>query len=109
MIPDPNAALVEELAGHVYEDGCPINQREMSILVSVIIARLAELGRLVPEGWVAVPVEPTNAMIFSALEWGLQHMKAHGVDGLSPWQDFPPPGATAVGMFTAMLNARPKL
>ena len=47
---------------------------------------------------VVVPKEPTDAQIISALEWSLEWMRVHKVDGLSPFKDYPPVKDTIKGM-----------
>lgn len=41
--------------------------------------------------FLAAAEEPSNQMIMAALQAGLDFMKEKGVDGLSPWQDYPKP------------------
>lgn len=71
------------------------------------IARIAlqagvpELQGDKPKGWIA-PWEATESMYEGALEFALQRMEAAGVDGLSPWKDYPPIRGTTEGMFAAM-------
>lgn len=60
-----------------------------------------------PAGWQLVPEEPTTAMYKAALEFALAHMKEHGVDHLSPFEDYPPLRGTTFGMYRAMLAASP--
>lgn len=56
---------------------------------------------------VVVPKEPTDAQIISALEWSLEWMRAHKVDGLSPFKDYPPVKDTIKGMYAAMIAVAP--
>jgi hypothetical protein len=58
-------------------------------------------------GDVVVPREPTDEMIVAALEWSLEWMRGHKVDGLSPFKDYPPVKETTAGMYRAMLAASP--
>jgi len=55
-------------------------------------------------GWIA-PWEATDGMYKSALEFALIRMEEAGVDGLSPWKDYPPIRGTTEGMFAAMRDA----
>jgi hypothetical protein len=57
---------------------------------------------------VTVPAEPTDAMVIAAMEWALDWMKQNGVDGLSPFKDYPPVTETTQGMYRAMIAARPQ-
>lgn len=63
------------------------------------------IKKLNAAGFAIVPKEPTNAQIIAALEFALAWMSQNGVDGLSPFKDYPPPGETAKGMYRAMLDA----
>lgn len=56
---------------------------------------------------VVVPKEATDAQIISALEWSLEWMRAHNVDGLSPFKDYPPVKDTIKGMYACMIAAAP--
>lgn len=58
------------------------------------------------EGLVIVPKEPTDRQVAAALEWALDWMKQHGVDGLSPFKDYPPVAETTRGMYRAMVAPR---
>lgn len=50
---------------------------------------------------------PTDAQIIAALEWSLEWMRKHGVDGLSPFKDYPPVKETIRGMYQVMVAAAP--
>jgi len=65
----------------------------------------AVLSALAAEGFVVVPKEPSIAQHIAAMEFALGHMKAYGVDGLSPFKDYPPLRETTAGMYRAMLQA----
>jgi hypothetical protein len=53
------------------------------------------------------PKEPTDAQVIAGLEWSLEWMRAHKVDGLSPFKDYPPVKDTIKGMYAAMIAAAP--
>lgn len=55
--------------------------------------------------WRSVPERPTDAQTIPALEWSLEWMRAHNVDDLSPFKDYPPVKDTIKGMYAAMLAA----
>lgn len=65
----------------------------------------AALSALAAEGFVVVPKEPSIAQHIAAMEFALGHMKAYGVDGLSPFKDYPPLRETTAGMYRAMISA----
>lgn len=50
--------------------------------------------------------EPTDVQIIAALEWSLEWMRIHNVDGLSPFKDYPPVKETIIGMYRAMVAVR---
>lgn len=50
---------------------------------------------------------PTDAQIIAALEWSLEWMRKHNVDGLSPFKDYPPVKETIAGMYQVMIAAGP--
>jgi hypothetical protein len=54
-------------------------------------------------GFVIVPKEPTNAMICAALEASLDIMAETGVNALSPFKDYPPPGEVTKRCYRAMV------
>lgn len=51
--------------------------------------------------------EATDEQIIAALEWSLEWMRRHNVDGLSPFKDYPPVKETIKGMYSAMIAASP--
>lgn len=51
---------------------------------------------------------PTTEMLIAGLERGLAWMKEHGVNALSPWQDYPRPVDTLRVVYTAMREAERK-
>jgi len=75
------------------EIGSPAEPADMRLARAAIIAYLRE------------SMEPTDAQYKASLEFGLEHMKAHGVDSLSPFKDYPPLRSTTEGMFKAMRQA----
>jgi hypothetical protein len=63
------------------------------------------MGELKAAGYAFVPEEPTNQQVIAALEWALSWMTENGVDGLSPFSDYPPVGQTTKVMYRAMIGA----
>lgn len=59
-------------------------------------------------GLAVVPREPTNEMLIASHEAALAWMKQHGVDGLSPFKDYPSPTATTRVCYIAMIDAATK-
>lgn len=64
----------------------------------------AVIVALKERGYVIVPKEPTDQMTASALEESLRIMKEHGVDGLSPFKDYPSPIETTRRVYRVMIN-----
>jgi hypothetical protein len=54
-----------------------------------------------------VPVEPTGYMLAAGLRESLAIMKEHGVDGLSPFKDYPSPTEVTRRVYKAMIDAAP--
>lgn len=65
----------------------------------------AQMEAALPAGYTIVPVEPTNEMICAALQASLDLMKEAGVDGLSPFTDYPAPGEVTKRCYRAMIAA----
>jgi hypothetical protein len=63
------------------------------------------LNQLEADGFTIVPKEPTDAQVINALDWALEWMRQHKVDGLSPFKDYPPVRETTKGMYRAMILA----
>lgn len=59
----------------------------------------------IPDGWKLVPQEPTNDMIAAALQASLDIMKENNVSALSPFTEYPAPGAITRRVYRAMLDA----
>lgn len=51
------------------------------------------------------PSEATDKMVARGLEESLAIMKEHGVDGLSPFSDYPSPSETIRRVYRAMIAA----
>lgn len=55
-------------------------------------------------GYAIVPTEATTAQVISALETSLKIMTENGVDGLSPFQDYPNPAETTRRVYREMVK-----
>lgn len=55
-----------------------------------------------------VPKEPTALMLAEGLRESIAVMKEHGVDGLSPFKDYPSPTEVTRRVYKAMIQAAPK-
>jgi len=62
----------------------------------------------VQDGWKLVPVEPTPGMLAAALQASLGIMNENGINGLSPFKDYPSPTETTRRAYIAMLSASPQ-
>jgi hypothetical protein len=65
----------------------------------------AILEALNDAGFAIVPKEPTTAMICGALEASLEIMAENGVNALSPFGDYPPPGEVTKRCYRAMIKS----
>jgi hypothetical protein len=52
-----------------------------------------------------IPTEATDQMVIAGLEEALAIMKEHGVDGLSPFSEYPSPIETTRRVYGAMVRA----
>lgn len=68
-------------------------------------AALAAADAVVGETHWLAPREPDGFALAAMYEWALEWMKKNGVDGLSPWSDYPPLNDTTRGMLTAYRDA----
>ena len=63
------------------------------------------LRELDKAGFVIVPKEPSDSMLAAALQSSLDMMKECGVDGLSPFEDYPSPAELTKRAYRAMIRA----
>ena len=90
---DQFAKDIADAIGHGQREKC---ERHAKYLVSLGYRRVGPDEAVVPR-------EPSNEMLLAGLERGLAWMEEHGVDGLSPWQDYPKPTETMRVIVRAML------
>ncbi len=90
----------------VAPDGALLDQA-----TDVIVAYTEPTNRLIKAlaeaGYAVVPRDATDAALSAGLQASLDMMREHGVDGLSPFADYPPPIEVCRRVYRAMLEAAP--